>query len=84
MAEISVFTIAPRKEDLPITPYVHIYLSGYSRGDSEEILLSPILMTNVEIDESVDGLIKQLEKAHKKAKKDLQKAKDQLHKSLQK
>ena len=84
MAEISVLTVAPRKGDPPFTPYVHIYLSQHMTADSGRILLSPQLMTDVEIDESVDWLIKQLEEARKKAKNDLKKKKRQLHESLQK
>lgn len=84
MAEISVLTVAPRKGDLPFTPYVHIYLSSHSMDDSGRSLMSPELMTDIEIDETVNQLIEQLEKARKKAKKELQKKKEQLHDSLEK
>ncbi len=84
MAEIRVLTVAPRKGDPPFTPYAHIYLSHHSIDDSGRNLMSPQLMTDVEIDETVNQLIEQLEKARKKAKNELQKKKEQLHKSLQK
>ena len=84
MAEISVLTVAPRKGDIPFTPYAHIYLSSHSTDDSRRNLMSPQLMTDMEIDETVNQLIEQLEKARKKAKKELQKKKLQLHESLQK
>ena len=84
MSKISIFTVAPRKGESPFPPYVHIYLSGYSKDDSGRSLMSPELMTAVEIDETVDRLIEQLEKARKKAKKELQKKKEKLQESLQK
>ncbi|MCD6390173.1 MAG: hypothetical protein J7L69_12240 [Desulfobulbaceae bacterium] len=84
MAEISVLTVAPRKGDLPFTPYSHIYLSSHSTDDSGRILMSPQLMNDREIDETINQLIEQLEKVRKKTKKELQKKKLQLHESLQK
>ena len=83
MAEISVFTVAPRKGDPPFTPYVHIWLSQPSDVIEGKILISPQLMTDREIDESVDWLIKQLERARKMAKKKLQDKNEQLRESLQ-
>ena len=74
MAELSVLTIAPKKNDPPFhSPYVHIYLSTYSTGDNGKILMSPQLINDAEIDYEVDSLIKQLEKVRKKAKKELNK-----------
>lgn len=78
MAEISVFKVAPGKNDLPFSPYVHIWLSQYSGDSAGNIFLSPQLMTDVEIDESVDRLIQQLEKARRKAKRELKQAKEGL------
>lgn len=83
MAEISIFTVAPRKGDPPFNPYVHLWLSQHSRDSNGKILLSPELVNDVEIDESVNYLIQQLEKARKTAKKKLQRKKDQLRKSMQ-
>jgi DNA-binding transcriptional regulator/RsmH inhibitor MraZ len=75
MAEISVFKVAPEKNDLPFNAFIHIWLSQYSEDSKGRILLSAQLMSAVEIDESVNYLIKQLERARVKAKKELQKAK---------
>ncbi len=74
MARISVYKVAPPKKDLPFNPYVHIFLSEYSQ-DEGHILLSPRLMTDEEIDYSIDRLRKQLETARKKAKLELKKQK---------
>ena len=71
MAEISVFTVAPRKGEPQFTPFLHIWLSEHSEYSNGKILLSPQLMTDVEIDESVNELIRQLEKTRKEAKKEL-------------
>jgi len=77
MAEVSVLTVAPeKKDDLPFTPYVHFYLSSHATDNNGRSLMSPQLMTDVEIDETVNQLIEQLEKARKKAKKELQKKKE--------
>lgn len=84
MAMINTFTVAPRKGDYPFTPYTHVYLSQYSQDTNGKVLLSPELMTDMEIDESVNWLIEQLEKARKKAKRDLKRKKGQLHELLQK
>jgi hypothetical protein len=61
----------------PFNPYVYVVLSEHVRDSGGNITLTPHLMTEVEIDEAVDLLIKQLEKARNKAKKELQKAKEQ-------
>ena len=84
MAEISVLTVAPKKGELPFSPFVHLYLTSHSIDDAGRDLMSPQLMTDIEIDETVDQLIKQLEKARKKAKKELQKAKGKTSHSLKK
>jgi hypothetical protein len=74
MAMIDVFEVAPGKGDLPFTPFLHIYLSEHST-EFGKILLSPQLMTDKEIDESIDLLIMQLEKVRKMAKSKLKKSK---------
>jgi len=84
MAEISVFTVTPGKDDPPSSPYVHICPSQHSVDDSNKILLSPQLMTDKEIDETVDQLIDQLKKARSKEKRELKKKKEQLYRSLHK
>jgi len=84
MAEISVLTVAPKKGDLPFTPFVHFYLTSHSIDGAGRNLMGPELMTDIEIDETVDQLIEQLEKARKKAKKELHKAKGKTSHSLKK
>ncbi|OPL11754.1 MAG: hypothetical protein AVO38_15605 [delta proteobacterium ML8_D] len=74
MAEIKVLTVAPKKKELPFPPFVHLYLSSHSIDDDGRNLMSPELMTDKEVDETVDYLIVQLEKARKKAKSELKKA----------
>ncbi len=76
MAKIDVFEVAPRKGDMPFSPYLNIYLSEHFSGSEGYKLLSPKLMTDKEIDEAVDSLIMQLEKARKKAKSKLKKVKE--------
>jgi hypothetical protein len=75
MAEINVFEVAPKKGDMPFTPYLHIHLSEYSSDAEGHILLSAQLMTDKEIDEAVDLLLKQLENVRKRAKSKLKKSK---------
>jgi len=76
MAKIDVFDVAPRKGDTPFSPYLYIYLSEHFSDAEGHKLLSPKLMTDIEIDEAVDFLIMQLEKARKKAKSKLKKLKE--------
>ena len=76
MAAINVFEVAPRKGDKPFTPFVHIHLSEHQSDSKGHILLSPQLMTDKEIDEAVNSLVKQLENVRKKAKLKLRKAKE--------
>lgn len=73
MAQIDVFKVAPKKGDLPYNPYVCIWLSQSSKDNHGRTILSPDLMTEKEVDESVDLLISQLEKVRKKAKRQLKK-----------
>ena len=76
MAEINVFEVAPKKGDIPFTPYLHIHLSEHASDSEGHILLSARLMTDKEIDEAVDLLLKQLEKVRKRAKSKLKKVKE--------
>lgn len=78
MAKINVFKVAPGRSDLPFDPYVQLSLSNFSQDSAGKVFLSPRLASDMEIDESVDYLIKQLEKARKKAKEDLKKAKREV------
>jgi len=76
MENFSVITVARRKNDPPFNPYVYVVLSEHSKDPTGNIMLSAKLMTEIEIDEAIDLLAKQLEKARNKAKKELQKAKE--------
>lgn len=78
MAKINVFTNAPRKGDILFPPSVRIWLSDIGRDDEDRILLSPILLNDMEIDQSVDSLITQLEQARKNAKIFLKKKNAQI------
>lgn len=75
MANFSVITVARGKNDPPFNPYVYVVLSEHFKDSDGNITLSSKLMTDMEIDEAIDLLISQLEKARNKAKKELQKAK---------
>lgn len=75
MAEIKVFEVAPKREQIPFTPYLHLCVSEYGSDSDGNIFLSSILMTDKEIDEAVDLLISQLENARKTAKTKLNKSK---------
>jgi hypothetical protein len=68
---IGVLTIAPQKGQMLFNPRCHFYLATYSEDSQKRILLSPELMTDLEIDESADYLIKEIEKARRKAKREL-------------
>jgi hypothetical protein len=76
MSNFSVITVARGKDDPPLNPYVYIVPSGDFKDSSENIRLTPKLMTEVEIDNFIDLLNVQLNKARNKAKKELQKAKE--------
>jgi hypothetical protein len=58
MANFSVITVARRKHDPPFNPYVYIIPSGDFKDSNENIKLTPNLMTEVEIDDFIDLLIK--------------------------
>lgn len=76
MANIDVFAVTPKQGDIPFNPYLHIYLSEHACDSAGFILLSSRLMTNREIDEAVDLLVKQLEEIRKTAKIKLKKARE--------
>jgi hypothetical protein len=78
MAEFNIITIASRKNDPPSNPFVYVILSGLILKDPDgHIKLSRDLFTEVDIEEYVKSLIRQLQKAGEKAKRELQKAKEQ-------
>ena len=71
MAKIDVIKVAAQKGDPPFNPFVKICLAEYSSDSSGNVFLSPELMTEKEVDESIDFLVSQLEKARKTAKRKL-------------
>jgi len=73
MAKIEILAVSPQKGDQPFAPFVHLWLSQSKTDTNGRTLLSPQLMTEQEVDESVDQLISQLEHCRKLAK-------DALHK----
>jgi hypothetical protein len=77
MSNFSVITVARGKNDLLFNPYIYIVPFGDCKDSSEDIRLTPNLMIEVEIDNFIDLLIKQLNKTRNKAKKELQNAKEQ-------
>lgn len=85
MEIFSVITVAPGKSDLPFPPYVCVCLyhsPDHYKDNEGRIDLSLNLMTEMEIDVSIDELIQNLQKIRKKAKKELQEAKEKLQNQL--
>ena len=78
MVTIQVSKVAPRRDDLPFDPYVELTLFSSSKDSAGRALLSPQLASDTEIDVFVDDLIKKLQSARKKAKDELQRAKELL------
>ena len=74
MATLSYKLYASKKGDLPVTPFVHIILKSYSSREDRIPLLSPQLMTDREIDESVNYLKSQLDHIARLSKKALKRA----------
>jgi hypothetical protein len=58
-----------KKGEMPFKPIVNLYLSTYGTDKDGKILLSYELMSEMEIDNYIDGLINDLEKIRRKAKK---------------
>lgn len=59
-----------KKGELPADPFVSLEVGTHMESDGRLILTSQ-LMTDAEIDDEVDGLIKELEQFRKAAKKEL-------------
>jgi len=78
MAKINVIKVVPGRHDLPFDPYVQLTLSNFSQDSPGKVFLTPRLASEMEIDTFVDDLMKQLEKARKKAKENLKKAKGEV------
>ena len=60
-----------KKGDYPVSAFVHLSLGDHAQSDDGRILLSAQLMTNSEIDESIEQLMNELEKFRKAAKQEL-------------
>lgn len=60
-----------KKGNLKASPFVSLAVGSHSKSNDGQLLLSAQLMTDSEIDYEVDGLIKELEKFRKAAKKEL-------------
>ena len=76
MPTINVLTIAWKKGDgLPFNPFCHFYLAEKSSQPYGDCLMSPVMMTDLEVDECADQLIREIQSARKKAKKELAKHK---------
>jgi len=59
-----------KKGQLPISPFVSIAVGSHTETDGH-LLLSPQLMTDDEIDNEVEKLVKELEQFRTSAKKEL-------------
>lgn len=62
---------ARKKGDIPTSPFVQIAVGSHSSTDNNDILLTPRLMVDSEIDHEIDALIKELEKLRVRAKKEV-------------
>jgi hypothetical protein len=85
MEYFSVVTVARKKGDPPFNPYVRVCLAhspDYYEVVEGRIVLNHKLMGEVEIDEAINWLIKDLEKVRKKAKRNLQNAQKNRFKSI--
>ena len=71
MAKFKINKFAPKKNDIPFSPFLRIELSEFAKDENDNIILSPQLMTESEIDYNFNSLIDQLQKLKTKAKKEL-------------
>jgi acyl-CoA reductase-like NAD-dependent aldehyde dehydrogenase len=72
MSRLSVYSPLAtwKKGEYPITPFVHVAVAFHSEADGQ-VLLSPPLMTEKEVDDEVDALVRELEAFRQSAKKEL-------------
>lgn len=76
MPHIDVLTIAWKEgKGLPFSPFCHFCLAERSSQPYGDYLIGPQMMTDQEIDECADLLIREIESARKKAKRELAKHK---------
>jgi len=79
MHRLSIYSPARKwkKGDLPTSPFVYLTLGAHSK-DNDNILLSPQLMSDSEIDEVVTQLKAELDDFRKKAKKELKSLREKM------
>jgi hypothetical protein len=75
MARIKARVVSTGTSVLPGPSFVELRLTEFSKDEADHILLSPHMVTSKEVDEQVDHLIDQLEKARRAAKKLLSESK---------
>ncbi len=63
-----LYCVSPKKGDPPFRPEVYITLKKLPQEIGGKRLLSPILMSEREIDETIDQMIKELQILRKKPK----------------
>ena len=66
-----------KKGPTPTSPFVSLAIGSHWATDGH-LLLTSQLMTDVEVDHEVDGLIKEVEKFRKTAKKELRNLKARM------
>ena len=67
MGRFSIYSSVPTSGS---TPFIHISIGDYTK-EKDHILISPELMTEREIDESIDSLLNDLQNVRAKAKSEL-------------
>ncbi|MCD4719239.1 MAG: hypothetical protein K8S13_05175 [Desulfobacula sp.] len=63
--------VSPKKNEPPFPPYVHLALKRPAQNEQGKLLFSPMLMSEMEIDDTFDMLITELQALRKKAKKSI-------------
>jgi hypothetical protein len=73
MLSINAIPIHKGDKDIPGPTFAILYLTGYTSDSNGGILLSPELATEKEVDEAVEHLVTEIQKAAKAAKRILSK-----------
>ncbi len=63
--------VSPKKNELPFPSSVYLALKRPPQNEQGKLLLSPMLMSEKEIDDTFDMLINELQALRKKAKKSI-------------
>ena len=66
-----------KKGDMPVSPFLYLTVGTYSKED-DNVLLSPQLMSDPEIDEIVAQLKAELDEFGKKAKRELKSLREKM------